>query len=57
MAATETLTAGEEAKASLAEERRALPDQPGVYLFRDGRGQVVYVGKAKSIRKRVASLN
>jgi excinuclease ABC subunit C len=41
--------------ASLAEQRRALPDQPGVYLFRDGRGRVLYVGKAKSVRKRVAS--
>jgi excinuclease ABC subunit C len=40
---------------SLAEQRRALPDQPGVYLFRDDRGRVVYVGKAKSVRKRVAS--
>src|SRR3954453_22385177 len=39
----------------LREQRRALPDQPGVYLFRDARGKVVYVGKAKSIRKRVAS--
>src|SRR6185295_2590503 len=39
----------------LREQRRALPDQPGVYLFRDARGRVVYVGKAKSIRKRVAS--
>jgi len=39
----------------LAEQRRGLPDQPGVYLFRDARGRVVYVGKAKSIRKRVAS--
>src|SRR4051795_8417769 len=39
----------------LAEQRRALPDEPGVYLFRDVRGRVVYVGKAKSIRKRVAS--
>jgi excinuclease ABC subunit C len=39
----------------LREQRRALPDQPGVYLFRDRRGRVVYVGKAKSIRKRVAS--
>jgi excinuclease ABC subunit C len=55
MAVTETLTAGEQAKANLAEQRRALPDQPGVYLFRDGRGRVIYVGKAKSIRKRVAS--
>ncbi len=41
--------------ATLAEQRRGLPDQPGVYLFRDARGRVVYVGKAKSIRKRVAS--
>ncbi len=39
----------------LTEQRRSLPDEPGVYLFRDARGRVVYVGKAKSIRKRVAS--
>src|ERR671919_2685929 len=39
----------------LAEQRRGLPDQPGVYLFRDARGRVIYVGKAKSLRKRVAS--
>jgi excinuclease ABC subunit C len=39
----------------LFDQRRALPDQPGVYLFRDARGRVVYVGKAKSVRKRVAS--
>ncbi len=46
----------EESRAArLAEQRRGLPDQPGVYLFRDGKGRVVYVGKAKSIRKRVAS--
>jgi excinuclease ABC subunit C len=38
-----------------AEQRRELPDEPGVYLFRDERGKVIYVGKAKSIRKRVAS--
>jgi excinuclease ABC subunit C len=55
MPATETVTDSGDAKASIAEQRRALPDQPGVYLFRDGRGRVVYVGKAKSVRKRVAS--
>ena len=44
-----------EAKTSLDEQRRGLPDQPGVYLFRDERGRVIYVGKAKSVRKRVAS--
>ncbi len=38
-----------------ADRRRELPDQPGVYLFRDERGKVIYVGKAKSIKKRVAS--
>jgi excinuclease ABC subunit C len=42
-------------KASIAEQRKNLPDQPGVYLFRDAKGRVIYVGKAKSIRKRVAS--
>jgi len=38
-----------------ADKRRQLPDEPGVYLFRNARGRVLYVGKAKSIRKRVAS--
>ncbi len=38
-----------------ADRRRELADQPGVYLFRDQRGKVIYVGKAKSIKKRVAS--
>jgi excinuclease ABC subunit C len=35
--------------------RRTLPDQPGVYLFRDRSGRVIYVGKAVSVRKRVAN--
>ncbi|HZO60492.1 MAG TPA: excinuclease ABC subunit UvrC [Solirubrobacterales bacterium] len=39
----------------LTEQRRALPDAPGVYLFRDAEGRVLYVGKANSIRKRVGS--
>jgi excinuclease ABC subunit C len=39
----------------LTEQRRALPDAPGVYLFRDADGRVLYVGKANSIRKRVGS--
>ena len=47
--------AGASGGMTLAEQRRALPDQPGVYLFRDGAGRVIYVGKAKSVRKRVAS--
>jgi excinuclease ABC subunit C len=40
---------------TLADKRRELPDEPGVYLFRNAQGRVIYVGKAKSIRKRVAS--
>ena len=32
-----------------------IPDAPGAYLFRNAHGQVTYVGKAKSLRKRVAS--
>jgi excinuclease ABC subunit C len=41
--------------ARLADQRKNLPDGPGVYLFRDTHGKVIYVGKAKSIKKRVAS--
>ncbi|NOY56446.1 MAG: excinuclease ABC subunit UvrC [Actinobacteria bacterium] len=32
-----------------------IPDLPGAYLFRDPHGQVIYVGKAKSLRKRVVN--
>lgn len=32
-----------------------IPDAPGAYLFRDRHGQVIYVGKAKSLRKRVST--
>jgi excinuclease ABC subunit C len=55
VASTDTATGAEDARASITEQRKGLPDQPGVYLFRDGKGRVVYVGKAKSVRKRVAS--
>src|SRR5947207_2215999 len=45
----------EQDEMSPAERRRELPDQPGVYLFKDTRSEVIYVGKARSIRKRVGS--
>jgi len=32
---------------------RELPDSPGVYLFKDGDGAVLYVGKALSLRRRL----
>ena len=37
------------------EQLKGLPARPGVYLFRDARDAVVYVGKAKSLRPRVRS--
>jgi excinuclease ABC subunit C len=41
--------------ARLAEKARALPKSPGVYLMKDDRGRVVYVGKASSLRSRVGA--
>jgi excinuclease ABC subunit C len=32
-----------------------LPDAPGVYLFKDAQGKIIYIGKAKSLKKRVQS--
>ncbi len=40
---------------SLVERLKAAPRRPGVYLFRDDRGQVIYVGKAASLRNRMRS--
>ena len=40
---------------SLLERLKAVPRRPGVYLFRGDRGQVVYVGKAASLRTRMRS--
>jgi len=37
------------------EQVRALPERPGVYIMRDARGDVLYVGKATNLRSRVRS--
>jgi len=39
----------------LEDQLRKLPAKSGVYLFRDDRGDVLYIGKAKSLRPRVRS--
>ncbi len=36
-------------------EPGSIPTQPGVYRFRDARGRVIYVGKAKNLRSRLSS--
>ena len=40
---------------TLERKLRHLPGQPGVYLFKDGAGEILYIGKAKSLRARVRS--
>ena len=39
----------------LSRKLEALPDRPGVYLWKDAGGEILYVGKAKSLRARVPS--
>lgn len=39
----------------LSEKAKGLPKAPGVYLMKDDKGRVVYVGKSASLRDRVAS--
>ncbi|MCC8034707.1 MAG: excinuclease ABC subunit UvrC [Rikenellaceae bacterium] len=42
-------------KKHLKEKVALLPDQPGIYQFLDSGGTVIYVGKAKNLKKRVSS--
>ncbi len=39
----------------LQEKIRNLPTQPGVYLYKNAEGEIIYVGKAKNLRSRVRS--
>jgi len=38
---------------ALTDKLAALPEHPGVYIFRDSAGRIIYIGKAKSLRARV----
>ena len=44
-----------ESPSALKEKVRRLPDKPGVYLMKDRLGRIIYVGKAKNLKKRVSS--
>jgi excinuclease ABC subunit C len=44
-----------DAMPALQRKLETLPDQPGVYLWKDGAGAIIYVGKAKRLRSRVRS--
>lgn len=39
----------------IEEQIEQIPDKPGVYLMKDSSGEIIYVGKARSLKKRVRS--
>jgi len=45
----------EKKQAEVREKIRTLPEKPGVYQYFDNTGKIIYVGKAKNLKKRVSS--
>jgi excinuclease ABC subunit C len=45
----------EETRQKLIERVKELPEKPGVYLFKNAQGRIIYVGKANSLRQRARS--
>lgn len=44
-----------EAMFDVKEQLKTVPDHPGIYIMKDGDGQILYIGKSKSLKKRVSS--
>lgn len=42
-------------KKKLADDYSSIPDDPGIYLFQDSKGETIYIGKAKSLKQRVSN--
>ena len=40
---------------TLHRRARLLPQEPGVYIMKDGKGKIIYIGKAKILKNRVSS--
>lgn len=40
---------------TLRQRARLLPQEPGVYIMKDGKGKIIYIGKAKILKNRVSS--
>lgn len=40
-------------KKKLSDDYSSLPDSPGIYFFKNGKDEIIYVGKAKSLKERV----
>lgn len=42
-------------KKKLAEDFSNVPDSPGVYFFKNAKGEIIYIGKAKSLKQRISN--
>ena len=40
---------------SIKDKISTIPSSPGVYFFKDKKDKIIYIGKAKSLKKRVSS--
>lgn len=42
-------------KKKLSDDYSSVPNDPGIYFFRDSKGETIYIGKAKSLKQRVSN--